>query len=134
LENLVKNFLSQKNFAVVGSFRNKSKYAYRIFKTLKEKGYQVYPINPGISEVEGVRCYSNVKDISETIDVISIVTPAKITANIVKDCKDIGITKVWIQPGAESKEVIKFCYDNNIDVVHGLCVMMEEIKNRRTND
>ena len=38
MENLVKDFLSQKSFAVVGSFRNETKYAYRIFKKLKEKG------------------------------------------------------------------------------------------------
>jgi len=125
MENLVKDFLGQKNFAVAGSFRNESKYAYRIFKTLREKGYQVYPINPGISEIEGVKCYSNVKDIPEVIDVINIVTPAKITVNIVKDCKDKGITKVWVQPGAESKEVVEFCKQNSIDILYGLCVILE---------
>ena len=127
MENLVKDFLSQKSFVVAGSFRNESKYAYRIFKTLKEKGYQVYPVNPSMSEVEGVKCYLNVKDVPTRVDVVNIVTPPKATIKIVKDCKDKGIKRVWIQPGAEDKEAIDFCKQNSIDVIHGLCVMLESI-------
>lgn len=46
MENLIEEFLKQKSFAVVGSFRNESKYAYKILKNLKQKGYEVYPVNP----------------------------------------------------------------------------------------
>ena len=67
MENLVKDFLKQKSFAVIGSFRNETKYAYKIFKTLKEKGYIVFPVNPRGGEVEGVKCYPGIKDISQTI-------------------------------------------------------------------
>lgn len=125
MENLVKDFLSQESFAVVGSFRNETKYAYRIFKKLKEKGYNVFPVNPRGGEIDGSKCYPNIKDIPENIDVVNIVTPPKVTVNIVKDCKDKGIKRVWIQPGAEDKEVIDFCKQNNINVVYGLCVMLE---------
>jgi len=127
MDKLVKDFLSQRSFAVVGSFRNESKYAYRIFKTLKEKGYQVYPVNPGMNEVDGVRCYSNIKDIPTSVDVVNIVTPPAITANIVKQCKELNIHRAWIQPGAESKEVIDFCKNSDIKVVYDLCVMIEAI-------
>jgi len=49
----------------------------------------------------------------------------KITAQLVKTCKKLGITKVWMQPGSESETAIKFCEENSIDVVHGVCVMVE---------
>jgi len=125
VNSLVKDFLRQKSFAIAGSFRNESKYAYRIFKTLNAKGYQVYPVNPGMSMVEGVKCYSSIKDIPASIDVMSIVTPPAITANIVRQCKELNINRIWIQPGAESQEVIEFCKNNDIHVVYGLCVMLE---------
>ncbi len=125
MDNLVKDFLSQKSFAIAGSFRNELKYAYRIFKTLKAKGYQVYPVNPGMSVVEGVKCYPSIKDIPASIDVMSIVTAPGVTANIVRDCKELNINRVWMQPGAESKEVIEFCKNNDIKAIHGLCVMLE---------
>ena len=105
---LVKKFLKQKSFAVAGSFRNESKYAYRILTTLKDKGYEVYPVNPSLREVDGLTCYPSVKDIPDSVDVVDIVTPPQITEKIVRECKEKGISKVWIQPGAESKTVIEF--------------------------
>ena len=127
MENLVKDFLNQKSFAIAGSFRNETKYAYRIFKKLKEKGYTVFPVNPRGGEIEGSKCYPNIKDIPVGIDVVNIVTPPKVTRNIVKDCKERGVKRVWFQPGAEDKEAIDFCRQNNIDIVYGLCVMLEAI-------
>ena len=121
---MVNDFLKQKSFAVAGSFRNESKYAYRILKTLKEKGYEVYPVNPRLTEVDGLTCYPSVKEIPEPVDVVDIVTPPQITEKIVEECKEKGISRVWIQPGAESQSAIKFCKDNNIEVVYNLCIMM----------
>ena len=126
-QDLVKDFLKQKRFAVAGSFRNESKYAYRILKTLKEKEYEVYPINPSLKEVEGLTCYPSVKDIPESVDVIDIVTSPQVTEKILVECKEKGISRVWIQPGAESQTAIKFCKDNNIEVVYNLCIMMNAI-------
>ncbi len=125
MEDLIRGFLAQKSFAVVGSFRNETKYAYRILKKLKEKGYNVFPINPKAEQVEGIKCYPNIKDVSENIDVVDIVTPPQVTKQIVKDCKDKGVRKVWIQPGAEDKEAIDFCKKNNIDIIYGICLMIE---------
>jgi len=125
MENLVKDFLKQKRFAVAGSFRNESKYAYKILKTLIKKGYKVYPVNPRVSDIEGMKCYKRISDIPFNIDVVNVVTPPSVTETIVKECRKKTIKRVWLQPGAENEAVIKFCRDNNIDVIHGLCIMLE---------
>lgn len=125
MENLVKDFLKQKRFAVVGSFRDESKYAYKILKTLMKKGYEVYPVNPRLKEVEGVACYASVKDIPAVVDVADIVTPPEVTEKIVRECREKGIARVWLQPGAESEKAIQFCRENGIKIIHGLCVMLE---------
>jgi len=127
LPDSIKHFLNQKRFAVVGSFRNESKYAYQILKTLKNRKYEVYPVNPRLKEVEGLICYPSVKDIPVVCDVADIVTPPKVTERIVRECKEKGIGRVWLQPGAESEEAIKFCKENNIQVVSNICVMLESI-------
>ena len=127
MQGLVKDFLKQRRFAVVGSFRNKSKYAYQILQTLRNKGYEVYPVNPYIREIEGLTCYASVKDIPVVCDVADIVISPEVTKKVVSECREKGITRVWLQPGAESEEVIKFCEENDIKVVYGLCVMMESI-------
>ncbi len=127
MENLVKDFLKQKRFAVAGSFRNENKYAYKILKALIKKGYETYPVNPRLNDVGGVKCYKSVKDIPFDIDVVNIVTPPSITGMIIKECREKSVKRVWLQPGAENKAVIEFCRDNNIDVIHGLCVMLEAL-------
>ena len=125
VKNLIKDFLEQKKFAVIGSFRNESKYAYRILKILKSKGYSVYPVNPHIKEVEGLICYGSVKDIPVVCDVADIVTPPQVTERVVEECKEKGISRVWLQPGAESDKAIKFCTDNDIKVVYNACLIWE---------
>jgi predicted CoA-binding protein len=58
-------------------------------------------------------------------DVADSVVPPKIKEQVVKTCKSLGIKKVWMQPGSESETAISFCRENEIDVVHGVCVMFE---------
>jgi uncharacterized protein len=127
MENLVKDFLKQKKFAVAGSFRNETKYAYKILRTLIKKGYDVYPVNPGLNDVDGIKCYKSVSDIPFDIDVVNVVTPPLVTETIIKECREKSIKRVWLQPGAENEAAIKFCRDNKIDVIYGLCVMLESL-------
>jgi len=131
MKDLVKDFLKQKRFAVVGSFRNKEKFAYRILVDLKKKGYEVFPVNPRLGEVEDRVCYKNISDIPHSVDVANIVTPPLVTESILKECLRRGIKRAWLQPGAESQDAIKFCHDNDIKVIHSMCVMLESLKEEK---
>lgn len=128
MNDLVIDFLRQKRLAVVGSFRSKNKFAYRILTDLMNKGYEVFPVNPLMGEVEGRVCYKTISDIPGDVDVVNIVTPPSVTENILKECLQKKITRVWLQPGAESPAAIQFCHDNGIKVIHSMCVMMESVK------
>lgn len=132
MENLVRDFLKQKRFAVVGSFRNEAKFAYKIFRDLAEKGYEVFPVNPRLKEVDGKVCYRSISDIKSELDVVDIVTPPLITEAILRECLQKGIKRVWLQPGAESQAAVKFCHDNDIKVIHGMCVMLNSLKKEET--
>lgn len=85
----------------------------------------MYPVNPKADRILGDECYPDLKHLPIKPDVVNIVVPPKITEEIVKDCKRLGITKVWMQPGSESERAIKFCDSNGIEVVHSVCVMVE---------
>lgn len=126
MEQLINEFMSQKTFAVAGSFRNKEKYAYKVFESLLKKGKAVYPVNPQINVLEGVQCYRFVSELPENVDVINLVTPSELTEKIVKQCREKGITRVWMQPGAESEAAINFCKENNIKVVHNVCMILQK--------
>lgn len=123
MQEIIDEMLAKKKFAVIGSFRDQYKYAYRILKKLVLHGSTVYPVNPSLEQVEGLKCYKTVIDIPDTPECASIVTPPKVTEEIVKQCLAKGIKLVWMQPGAESGEAIKFCNENNIKVVYNACLL-----------
>jgi len=126
IKNLIKEFLNKKNiFAVVGVSRNPGKYGSKVYNDLKNSGYEVYPVNPNVNEIFRDKCYPDLDNLPVKPDIVDIVVPPKITEKIVKSCKKLGINKVWMQPGSESERAIKFCKQNDIKVLHGLCVMVE---------
>ena len=127
MENLVRDFLKQKSFAIAGSFRNETKYAYKILKDLTKRGHEVFSVNLALSEVAGKKCYKSVSDIPFKVDVVTLVTPPAVSEKIVRECLERSIERVWFQPGAESAAAIKLCRDNDIDVIYGLCVMIEMV-------
>jgi hypothetical protein len=123
---LINKFLEKINiFAVVGASRDPEKYGHQVYKDLKGAGYKVYPVNPNAKEILGDKCYPDLKNLPAKPDVVNIVVPPKVTEKTVKTCKMLGITKVWMQPGSESENAIKFCHENGIDAIYGACVMVE---------
>ncbi len=123
---LIKRFLGKENsFAVVGVSRDKKKYGYKIYKNLKEAGYKVYPVNPNCDEIDGCRCYHSLEELPEKPDLVDIVVPPAVAVKIAIKCRELGIKKIWLQPGSESKKVVDFCNENKIEVVCNVCVMLE---------
>jgi len=133
-EELIRTFLNKKNiFAVVGASRDPKKYGYQIYKDLKNAGYEVYAVNPNAEEILGDKCYPSLENLPVKPEVVDVVVPPKVTEEVVKACKGLGITRVWMQPGSESEKAIKFCEENGIDVTYGVCVMIERAKQSSSN-
>lgn len=124
MQDLIKEFISQKKFAVIGATDNPEKYGNRIVKNLKSRGYEVYPVNPKLKELEGLSCYPGLADIPVKVDVVDFVVPPAVTEEILKQCKTLGLHRIWLQPGSESETAIAFCTANHLKVVHSVCVMM----------
>jgi len=124
MQDLVKEFMAQKRFAIVGATDNTKKYGYEIFKNLRSRGYEVYPVNPKLKELEGVKCYPSLADIPVRVDVVDFVVPPGVTEATLKECKKLGFERIWLQPGSESKAAIAFCHKNKLKVVHDICVML----------
>jgi predicted CoA-binding protein len=125
-EQLIRSFLDKSNiFAVVGASRNPEKYGHQVYRDLRQAAYKVYPVNPKAEEILGDKCYPSLESLPEKPDVADLVVPPKVTEHVVKTCKTLGITKIWLQPGSESELALNFCKENGIDVVHGVCVMVQ---------
>lgn len=125
MQDLIKEFMAQKKFAIVGTTDNTNKYGYKIFKDLRSRRYEVYPVNPRLRAIEEIKCYPGLGDIPIKVDVVDFVVPPSVTEAILQDCKRLGLNRIWLQPGSESEAAIAFCYENNLKVVHNVCVMTD---------
>lgn len=127
----LKDFFNKKfNYAIVGASNNESKYGYKIFKTLKDAGFKVFPVNPKEDEILGRKCYRRLEDIEETIDVVDFVVPPNVTLRVLEEVEEIGIDKVWFQPKSYDKNCITFCSQAGIDYMKDFCLMESALKKR----
>ena len=124
MQDLIKEFMSKKKFAVVGATDNPEKFGNQIVKNLKSRGYEVFPVNPKLKVLEGLICYPALSDIPVKVDVVDFVVPPAATEEILKQCKNLGLKNIWLQPGSESEKAIEYCRLNKLNVVHDVCVMM----------
>ncbi len=109
--------LKMKNWAVVGATDKKDKYGYKIVKTLDENGYNVFPINPSLDEIDGIKTYDNLSSVEKEIDVVDMVVNPQIGKLIMKEITELNIKYVWLQPGTRSDEIRKYAEENDIKLV-----------------
>ena len=133
LDNLVQDFLAQKKIAVVGVSDQRETGCNLAYKKFKENGYQVYAVNPRITTYDGETCYPDLKSIPEKPDAVFILTSPKVTEQIVQQCVDLGIKRVWMhclmgtKPGlatamtSVSRDAVQLCDEHEITVIPGAC-------------
>jgi predicted CoA-binding protein len=92
--------------AVIGASSNRNKFGNRALRAYKEQGFTVVPINPHEVEVEGLKAYPSVLDVPGAIDMASFYVPPKIGLRVIDDVAAKGIVEVWLNPGADSDELI----------------------------
>ncbi len=117
--------LQCKTWALVGATGNKDKFGYKIFRAMKDAGLQVYPVNPGLQEIEGEPCYAALADLPVKPEAVDLVVAPKIGAGILRQCAELGIKKVWFQPGADNAELLELATELEIEFVHDACIMIE---------
>jgi predicted CoA-binding protein len=92
--------------AVIGASNNRRKFGNRALRAYRDQGYTVVPINPHEQEVEGLKSYASVLDVPGPIDMASFYVPPDIGEEIIGEMARKQIAEVWLNPGAESDELI----------------------------
>ena len=128
-DELAKEFLAQRRIAVAGVSRNESEAANGIYRTLRDKGYQVFAVNPHADTVENDPCYANMQAIPGGVDGAILVTTPEQSTQVVQDCVAAGVPRVWMHnntfmPSSVSDEGTAVCRENGIKVIAGGCPMM----------
>jgi uncharacterized protein len=120
----IKDFVSQKTIAMAGLSRNDKAFSSNIRKELAARGYKIIPVNPNAESIGGEKCYANLAAIPDKVGGVLIVTAPAQSEKIVRDAAAAGITRVWLQQGAQSDAAVAACREKGMTAVSGRCIMM----------
>ena len=121
---IVDEFLAQKTLALAGASRSGKKFGNVVLKELRTKGYRVLPVHPAAPELEGERAYPSLAALPERPGGLIVVLPPSEAERVVSEAAAAGITRVWLQQGAESPAALASCAEHGLTVVHGHCILM----------
>lgn len=122
-DNIAK-MLELRTWAVVGVTPKQEKFGYKIWKRLKNNGYDVYAVNPNYKEIEGEPCYASLADLPVKPDVIDFVVPPSVTLQTIEEAHKLGIKNLWFQPGTYDEEVTARAKELGMNTVYN-CVLVQ---------
>jgi predicted CoA-binding protein len=125
-------FLATKRVAVTGvsSNRKSGHGSNTVYRRLRDRGYEVFAVNPNADEVEGDRSYKDLSSIPGGVDAVVIGTRPERAEDTMRECADLGIKHVWMHrgPGAGSVSpaATEYGRQHGITVIDGGCPCMFE--------
>ena len=125
---VVAEFLSGKRIAVAGVSRDPRQTANAVYHKLRKSGYEVVPLNPTASEVEGTRCYPSLAALPAPVDGLMVVTHPRVAVDLVREAADAGVKRIWFHrlfgQGSLTDEAVRECEARGISCIAGGCPFM----------
>ena len=121
----ISTFLSSDAYAVLGASSNREKFGNRVFRAILGSGRLAYPINPTATSVEGHAAFVSIVELPEVPDSISIITPPKVTRELVATAITAGVKNIWMQPGAQDEVASQSARAAGLNVIDdGSCILV----------
>lgn len=120
----IESFVRSKSIAVIGFSRSGKKFGNIVGKELIKRGYEIFPVHPEVQEIDGVKCYPSLKGLEGKVEALLVCIPPAGVSAVLEEAVQTGLTKVWLQQGAWSKEVQQTADSLGLQVVSKKCILM----------
>jgi uncharacterized protein len=122
-------FLANKRIAVTGVSRDPRSHGSNVvYQRLRQRGYEVFAVNPNALEVEGDVAYPDLRSIPGGVDAVVIGTRPELAEHTMHECVDLGIKQVWMHrafgKGSVSEAATAYGRQHGVDVIDGGCPLM----------
>lgn len=129
IKNAAATFLRSKRIAVTGVSRTPGSHGSNVvYQRLRERGYEVFAVNPNADQVEGDPCFPDLHAIPGGVDAVVIGTRPDRAQDTVRECEDLGIDQVWMHRsfggGSVSEEAAEYGRAHGMTVIAGGCPLM----------
>jgi predicted CoA-binding protein len=109
---------------MVGASRDPKKFGSMAMKELKQRGYQVFPVNPAAQMIEGEVCYPSLGALSGRVEGVVVAVPPQQAVQVLREAAGAGIRNVWLQQQTESPEALELAQRLGLNVVSKKCILM----------
>lgn len=110
--------------AIIGASTNRRKYGNRAVRAYARQGYEIYPVHPTAESIEGHKAYRSILDVPvQELDRVSLYVPPAVGLAIIADIARTGAKEVWLNPGAESDELIARARALGLNVIQACSIV-----------
>ena len=109
--------------AVIGASNDRAKYGNKAVRAYRQQGYTVYPVNPKETVIEGLPAYKTIAEVPTRPEIITVYVPPKVLLTLLPDIAAKGCDQLWINPGAESDEVLAEAQRLDLNVVQACSIV-----------
>lgn len=128
VDDWIAEFLRGRRIAVAGVSRGTDSAANPIFRRLRQAGYDVVPVNPKATEVEGAACFPDLASIPGDLDGLVVATHPDVSAEVVRQAAQRKIPRVWLHRsfgrGSVSEAAVRECATRGLPCIVGGCPLM----------
>ncbi len=114
-----------RTIAVVGHSDKPFRTSYRIASYLREVGYEVYPVNPALTDIDGQKVYPDLASVPVPIDIVDVFRRSEHLDDIVKEAIQVGAKAVWAQVGVEDAQAAATAEAAKLPMVMDRCIMVD---------
>ena len=115
---------SRPTVAVIGASNDRSKYGNKAVRAYMAQGWDVYPVNPTLGEIEGLRAYTSLDAIpAQRLDRVSFYVPPRVGLEVINDVARKPVGEVWLNPGSESPELIARAEELGLSVIMACSIL-----------
>ena len=117
-----------RTIAIVGLSAEWHRPSNFVAKYLQQHGYRVIPVNPRYTEVLGERCYANLSDIADRVDMVDVFRRTEDVLPIAEQAVRIGAKCLWQQIGVMNAQAAALAQAAGLDAVQDRCVKIEHAR------
>jgi predicted CoA-binding protein len=112
-----------KSVAIIGASNDRAKFGNKAVRAFAQQGYEVYPVNHKEDAIEGICAFRSIREVPVRPDIISIYVRPEVLLDLLPDIAAKGCDELWINPGAESDEVLAATERLGLNVVQACSIV-----------
>ncbi len=122
-ERLMQNCANMKTIAIIGASNDRHKFGNKAVRAFLQQGYQVYPVNPKESTIEGLIAYASIAAVPVRPKMISVYLPPQVLLKLLPEIAGKGCDELWLNPGTESDAVLAEAERLGLNVVQACSIV-----------